>query len=420
MTGRPGSATGRAAVLAATLCLGVGLPAAGEEPSAWLQWGGPSGDFQAPARGLADSWGETGPERLWSREIGDAYSAILFERDRLYTMDWDGEREAVVCLDATDGATLWRTSYDRPPYRWQSNLGIGPRATPLIDGDMLFSVGATGTLLALDKRDGAIVWRRELWGDPLGGNPLSYGYASSPVAYRGTVIAAVGGEGAGLVAFERRTGEIVWRAPSFRNSYSSPRVVRLAGREQLVAFMSEELIALDPSTGELLWRFPHANQWGNNISMPVVAEGDLLFLSSPQVGARGLRVISDGGGLRVEEIWVTRRVQLYHASAVRLGDWVYGSTGVTSPAFLTAVNIRSGEIAWRERGFAKANVVAADGRLVILDENGVLYLARATPGELTVLARAELLDRQAWTVPTIVGTTLYVRDRQRILAVDLG
>jgi len=187
--------------------------------------------------------------------------------------------------------------------------------------------------------------------------------------------------------------------------------------------MAEELVGVDPDDGALLWRYPHANEWHHNISVPEV-DGDRIFLSSPVAGARGLRLVRDGDGegeeIRVEEVWSTRRVQLYHATSVRVGDWVYGSSGTASPAFLTAVDLRTGEIGWRRRGLGKANCVEADGKLVILDENGVLYLATATPEELVVHSRTQLLERVAWTVPTIVGKTLYARNEGRILAVDLG
>ena len=220
------------------------------------------------------------------------------------------------------------------------------------------------------------------------------------------------------MAFNQHDGKVEWRALGFKNSYSSPRIVNVAGEQQLVVFMAEELIGVNPDSGELRWRYPHANQWRHNITMPAVAGGDTIFLSSP--GARGLRLVPDGESIRVEEVWSARRVQFYHASSAQIGEWVYGSSGTMGPAFMTAVNIRTGEVAWRERGFAKANCVAADGKLVILDEDGMLYLATATPEELVVHAEMQLLDRVAWTVPTIVGTTLYVRDRRQILAVDLG
>ena len=127
---------------------------------------------------------------------------------------------------------------------------------------------------------------------------------------------------------------------------------------------------------------------------------------------------SGGETIEVEEVWSTRKIQFYHGSSVRNGDWVYGSSGTMGPAFMVAVNIRTGEVGWRERGFAMANCVEADGKLVILDEDGMLSLASATPEKLVVHSKTQLLDKVAWTVPTIVGKTMYVRDRRQILAVD--
>jgi outer membrane protein assembly factor BamB len=184
--------------------------------------------------------------------------------------------------------------------------------------------------------------------------------------------------------------------------------------------MAEELIGVNPDNGELRWRYPHINQWRHNINLPAVVDGDTIFLSTTQIGARGLRLSRNGETIEVEDVWSTRRVQFYHGSTIRSGDWVYGSTGVTPPAFMTTVNIRTGEVGWRERGFAKANCVAADGRMVILDEDGMLYLASATPEKLVVHASTQLLDEAAWTTPTIVDKTMYVRTFRRILAFNLG
>ncbi len=398
---------------------------AGDAPDAWTQWGGPGGDFQAPAHELAASWPEGGPEQLWRRALGDGYSAILFEDGRLYTMHREGDAESVICLDAASGETLWEQRYEPEAYEGLRGYGIGPRSTPLIAGELLFTAGVNGRLHALAKGDGTVLWSRELWGEDLEGTRLGHGYSSSPVAYGDTVILPAGGEGASLVAFDQRTGSVKWRTLSFANSHSSPRIVEIAGETQLVVFMAEELIGVDPATGVLRWRYPHGNQWRHNISMPLVLDGEgsrdssIVFLSSPQAGARGLKLSRDGAAMRVEELWHTRRIQLYHASAISSGDWVYGSSGVTSPAFLAAVNARTGEIGWRRRGFAKANVVAAGGKLIVLDEDGVLYLATATAEELVVHARAQLLGRHAWTAPTLVGTILYARDRQQILAVRI-
>ncbi len=409
----------------ALLAMAITVPALADDNAtpAWSQWGGPNQDFRAPAKGLATSWPESGPEKLWSRALGEGYSAILFEGGRLYTMYREDNKEAVVCLDAESGKTVWEHRYEHAPSKTVRSYGNGPRSTPLIAGDLLFTIGVAGKMHALNKSDGKVLWSHDLWGEGLGGRVLGHGYSSSPVAYKRTVIVPLGGENAGLVAFDQKDGSVKWKALSFRNSHSSPRIVDVAGEQQLVVFMAEELIGVNPDNGELRWRHPHANQWGHNITMPTVVGGDTIFLSSAQAGAKGLRVTRDGvtgDSIRVEEVWSTRRIQFYHGSSVRNGDWVYGSTGLMATAFMVAVNIRTGEIGWRERGFAKANCVEADGKLVILDEDGVLYLASATPEKLVVHAKTQLLDKVAWTVPTIVGTTLFVRDNHRILAVNLG
>ena len=410
-----------AARLVLSLALACGAAQAGDKAATWLQWGGPNQDFSAPAKSLATSWPEGGPQQLWSRTLGEGYSAILVDGGRLYTMYRAEKKEVVVCLDAKSGETIWEHRYEHAPSDGHVyGYGAGPRSTPLIAGDRVFTVGIAGRMHALNKSDGEVVWSRDLWGGDLGGNVRGHGYSSSPVAYKGTVIITVGGENAGIVAFDQASGTVEWKALNFKNSHSSPRIVDIAGEPQLVVFMTEELVGVDPNNGQLRWRYPHGNQWGHNISMPIVVDGDTIFLSSVQAGARGIRLVHDGEGTEAKEIWSTRRIQFYHGSVVRNGDWVYGSTGTTSPAFMAAVNLRTGEIGWRERGFGKANCVEADGKLIILDEDGVLYLARATPEELVVLAKTQLLNRVAWTVPTIVGKILYVRDNRQILALNLG
>jgi len=409
--------------LAVLLAIAVAVPAlAGDESAAaWSRWGGPNQDFIAPARGLATSWPEDGPEKLWSRALGEGYSAILVESSRLYTMYRAGGKEVVICLDARTGDTIWEHLYEQALHpTHQQGFGSGPRSTPLIEGDLLFTIGVAGRMHALNKNDGKVLWSHDLWDGDFRGTVLAHGYSSSPVAYKDMVIVPVGGENAGLVAFNQQSGDVKWKSPGFENSYSSPRIVEILGELQLLVFMGQELIGINPDNGELRWRYPHANQWRHNINIPAVVSGDMIFLSSPQAGARGLRLTRDGEAVQVEQVWSTRKVQFYHGSSVRNGDWVYGSSGTMGPAFMVAVNIRTGEVGWRERGFARANCVEADGRLVILDEDGMLYLASATPEKLVVHSRTQLLDRVAWTVPTIVGKTMYVRDKKQIMAVNLG
>jgi outer membrane protein assembly factor BamB len=234
------------------------------------------------------------------------------------------------------------------------------------------------------------------------------------------VIALVGGKGAAVVAFDKTTGKVKWKAQDFENSYSTPRIMKVDGKDQLVTFMATEIIGMDPANGDLLWSYSHQNQWKQNVNMPVMADGNHIFFSSPEAGARGLKLTNEGGKTKVEELWSTRKIQFYHVTSVRSGDWVYGSTGATGPAFMAAVNIRTGDIAWRERGMAKANVLGAGDQLVILDEDGKLYLATASPEGLEVAAETQIFDGTSWTVPTVTGKTMYLRDKKTIVALDLS
>lgn len=413
---------GRVPVLALILIgLTLGSTAIAEPAGRWAQWGGPNRDFQAPAKGLASSWPEDGPKQLWSRELGDGYSSILVDEGRLYTMYRAEDKEAVIALDPKTGKTVWERRYDSAPRdEHVRQFGSGPRATPLLTGGRLYTIGVSGLMHCLKAEDGSVVWSQDLWGEELGGSFLNHGYSSSPVEYGDTVIVLVGGENASLVAFAKADGKVVWKGQSFKNSYSAPQILEVHGKAQLITYMADELVGVDPTSGELLWRYEITNQWQQNISMPVLLDGKYLFLSSLQAGARGLELVEKDGKIEPQELWTTRKIQFYHSNTVRQGDHVYGTTGTGGVYFLASVNARTGEIAWRKRGFAKANVLAADGKLVILDEDGKLYLATATPEDLVVHAEAQVLEKPAWTAPTIVGSTMYLRDLKTISAHDLS
>jgi hypothetical protein len=148
---------------------------------------------------------------------------------------------------------------------------------------------------------------------------------------------------------------------------------------------------------------------------------NILFLSSAyKAGSKAIRLTQEGNATLVEELWFNQRVRFMFLNAVRLGDYVYGTDGDFGPAFLTALNVKTGLPAWRERGFGRASLIYADGKAIILDEDGDLALARLSPSTLTILSRAKLFETTSWSVPSLVGTILYARDREKIVALDLG
>ena len=413
--------------LAVALLLGAwpaGPAGAGQDADGWRQLGGPHRNFRVDSAAPATAWGESGPARLWSRPLGEGYSSIVADGDLLVTMYREDDDEVVVALDAATGATRWRHAYHAPLLHdgyfdvWLNSAGPGPYSTPLIAGDTVFAVGVDGRFHALDKRTGELRWAHDLV------EAFDVGvynaFASSPIAYGRTVILPLGGSGAGVVALERETGATVWRSPAFDLAPGSPVLIDVDGQDQLAVLGQQELVGLDARSGRRLWRHPHPNELGLNISMPVWGDDNALFLSSGYGGgSRLLRLSRVDGRTTPDEVWFNSRMRLHFGNALRVGGLIVGSTGDFGPAFVAALDAATGREVWRERSFARAQLVQAGGRLVIVDEDGELAVASVTGEGLEVHARAAVLTANAWTPPTLVGNVLYLRDRQHILALDL-
>ncbi|HEY7182979.1 MAG TPA: PQQ-binding-like beta-propeller repeat protein [Blastocatellia bacterium] len=389
---------------------------------AWLQWGGPNRDFKVAAQGVKESWPAGAPKQLWSRPLGEGHSSILVEQGKLYTMYSNGNREAIISLDAETGKTAWEFPYEANTSGLDLSAGKGPHSTPLIVGDLIYAVGMKGTMHALDKNNGRVVWKHDLWSE-LGGAFNERGYSASPVAYKNTVIVPVGGRpGQCLMAFDQRTGAVVWKNINFTPAPASPLIINVGGQDQVVHFGQDEIYGADATNGNLLWSHPHKTSWGLNISTPVWDPADgLLFMSSAYgTGSRVIRLARSGDKTTVTQVWENNRVRIHFGNAVRVGDLVYGSSGDFGPAFFTAINVKDGKIAWQDRALARASFLYADNKFVILDEDGELAIASPGQNGLQIHAKAPVMKKLAWTVPTLSGTKLYLRDRGTIMALDLG
>jgi len=394
-------------------------PDGGREFS-WPRWGGPSGDFHVVAGDLADSWPEGGPPVIWSRPLGGGYSGIVYDRGVLFTIYRQGEDDVVVAVRGDNGATIWEFRYPFRRYP-ESDLqyGSGPNATPLILEDRILTLGFDGTLNALDLRTGRPLWSLNLVSD-LGGQILDFGNASSPIPYQDKVIVLVGGTTQAVAALDPDDGSVVWRSGPGRISYGTPLVIRVDGQDQLVYQSEDAIIGLDPGDGSRLWSHRSVNVNRDNISPPIWGADGLLWTAmQPEGGATVLRLDRSGPTTRVRELWSDRRISIHFWNAVRLGGHVYASIGGRGNVF-ACVDVRTGAVEWRQRGFERASLLQAGDRTILLDVNGELALARLSPDGMTVLAQATVSDGPTWTIPTLAGTTLYVRDQKTLRAFDLG
>jgi len=370
---------------------------------------------------LKDQWPASGPRVIWKRTLGEGYSSPAVENGGLYTMYGRPREEVVVACDAATGKTLWEHETSMTFQSDAPEMGNGPYSTPLIVGDRLFTTGVAGRLQAIEKKSGKLLWTQQLWLDHKG-TRLMYGYASSPIAFRDTVIVPVGGRGKAVMAFRQQDGSVAWARNDFGNVYSSPLLINVDGLEQLAVLMDGAVIAVNPHNGDLQWEIPFRASYSIAVATPVWGPGNLLFVSAEyDAGTKVIHLQRNDMQTKASEVWASNRLRLHHGNAMRIGDTIYFSTGGKgSVAIFTAVDVPSGKILWQDRSIAKATFVWADQKLITLDGDGNLMLVHPSPQGFKVAAKAALMTSLAWTPPALVGSRLYLRDRRSMMAVDLG
>lgn len=385
----------------------------------WRQWGGPSGNFHVASIGLAERWPESGPQELWSRALGAGYSAITAADGKLYTMYRKDDDEFVVALDAATGKTLWQYKYTAPVGKgYTRDFGLGPNASPLILEDRIITIGFTAKMNCISL-DGKLLWSHDLL-KQFQGESLEFGYSPSPILYKGNIITLVGGKESGAIAFKPSDGSIAWRSEPFDINYVTPKVINVDGQDQLIVFTKTDVIGLNASSGKQLWSFPCTNMYKTHATGVIWGDDNLLWVATQKDGgAQVLKLAQQGGKTTVEQVWKNKRIHVFHWNSIRVGDYVYTSSGDTNTISI-AVNVKTGEIVWRERGFTKMLCLYADNKMIILDEQGQLAIALVSPEGFDVLSKVQITEKVSWTIPTLVGKTLYVRDSKNILALDLG
>ncbi len=385
----------------------------------WPQFLGPTRNGVSTETGLKSTWPKNGPPIVWDREVGDGFSGPVVVGDRVILFQRVGDEEVVECLSAADGKTKWKKGYPTS-YRDRFGKGDGPRATPLVADGRVYTLGAEGVLQCLKLEDGEKVWRRDLHKDYQTQEGF-FGVATSPLLEGGRLLVNVGGaNGAGIVAFNKDDGKELWKADDHDASYSSPVAADLAGKRQAVFLTREGLISLDPADGAIRY----SKHWRSrmdasvNAASPVVV-GDQIFLTACYgTGAVLLRAKADG----VEEVWSNdKSMSCHYGTPIFQGGYLYGFDGRQEEgARLRCVEMKSGDVKWTQEGFGCGSMILADGKLIILTEDGDLVLAKATPEKYEELARATVLDARPLRAPVALADgKLYGRDGRKLVCWNL-
>ena len=283
----------------------------------WPQWRGPNRDGVSKETGLLKSWPAAGPARAWIfSNAGAGYSSFSIANGKLYTMGSRRGTEQLICLDARTGREQWAANIGP---ELKNNWGGGPRGTPSVDGSRIYAMGGQGNLICTDL-NGRIQWQSSM--NRLGGKTPGWGYTESVLIDGNLVIATPGGSQGAVAAFNKQTGQVVWRSKQFKDGaqYSSVIAVNHNGARQYIQLTQQNVVGLDARNGNVLWK----SSWPGRTAVvptPIFSNGNVYISSGYGVGCK---VVNIGASNRVRDVWQNKVMQNHHGGVIQLGQHVYG------------------------------------------------------------------------------------------------
>lgn len=369
------------------------------------QFLGPNRNAQVAGPKLARDWKAQPPQKLWSQPIGAAWSGFAVLGNYSVTQEQRGEEELVVCYDLPTGKALWSHA-DNAHYN-TTIAGEGPRATPTIVSNRVFTLGATGILNCLNLESGERIWTKDILKDNQAGMN-GWGMSGSPLVLNGMVIVSAGGaNGRSLVAYDVATGNFIWGGGDDGASYSSPILATLAGADQILIFNSHQVAAHNPASGQVLWEYkwpaghPH-------VAIPVMLPEDRVLVTSGYgTGAELLQIKKPADDpWSASRIWKSIRLKAKFTNVVYRDGFIYG----LDDGILVCLDAVDGSLKWKEGRYGHGQVTLTGDVLLIMDEGGEVVLVEPVPQEHRELTRFRALPGKTWNPPALAGEHLVVRN----------
>ena len=400
----------RTSILTLTFVLALGAAEPWTQTTDWFQWRGPNRDGISTETGLMKTWPAQGPPLVWrTTGAGIGYSSFAASGGRLYTLGGRSNREYVIALDAATGKRVWETPLGD---LLSNDRGDGPRSTPTLDGDRLYALGGSGDLACIDLKSGKAIWSKNLLRE-FGGHNIGWGLSESPLVTGDRVLVQAGGPDAAIVAMNKADGKVLWRKHSDEAGYSSAVLAKVGETQQAVFFTGERALGVSVRDGRELWSYSRVANRTANVATPVIA-GNQVFLSSDYGTGAALLELSPSGA---REVYFTREMRNHHSSSVLIDGYLYGF----SSSILTAMRLKDGSVAWRDRSVGKGSLIFADGRLYLYSEDGVVGLASAAPDGYHEHGRfrIEAGSLPTWSHPIITNGRLILRDQDNVYAYNV-
>lgn len=393
----------------------------------WPQWRGPDRNGISSETGLLKQWPAEGPKLVWQvNDIGDGYATPAVVGNRIYLMSNRGlDNEFVQALSTQDGKVIWTTRVGNVGNPNQNPSYPKARSTPTVDGDLIYALGSDGDLACLETKTGKIRWQKNLR-KVFGGEPGEWAYSESPLVDGDVVVATPGGAQATLVALNKKTGALVWKSAvpgGDAAGYASAIVVQVAGKKQYVQFLSKGLVGVDAKTGQFLWRYAEVAKGPAQMWTPI-ARGELVYAGANGVGGGLVRLKDDG---TAEPVYFERGLPNGIGGGVLVGDHLYGTEAGQK---LVALDFATGKVKWQAESLGWSSIVYADGLLYLHGVNGDLAIVEANPEGYRLKSRftppgqpqhqkADSFGEAAFSYPVIANGRLYIRDLGTLWVYDI-
>lgn len=367
----------------------------------WYRWRGPDLNGQSRERDWLDQWPEQGPRIAWRQNIGTGFSSITVSDGLVYTSGNRENQDTIHCFDETSGEPVWSHTFASPLD--DKFFEGGTTSTPTVDGPHLINLSRQGDLKCFNKSNGEIIWATNI-AEEADIRVPGWGFSGSPLVQNNLLLLNVGEAG---VAVDRESGAVVWKSGDSDAGYAS--ILPMMWKDQSVGIVvsGKFIIAINLADGSEFWRFRWLTRFGANCADPIV-DGDLIFVSS---GYNRGSVVLRMRETEPEVVWKHKDFQNQLNSSVLIDGQLYGFDGdVGGTIALKSVRLADGETAWQQEGFGSGSLISADGKLIILSEDGQLVIARASPTAYHELTRAKILDGKCWTTPTLSNGRIFCRD----------
>ena len=365
---------------------------------------------------LESDWGQHPPKLLWRVPVGEAYSAFAVVGRSAVTQEQKGEDETVASYDLLTGKEKWRHS-TRARYE-TAIAGIGPRATPTISGNRVYSFGATGILTCLDLETGREIWSRDTVKET-DARVNEWGMSGSPLILDDKVIVSPGGQNEqSLMAYHRETGAIIWGGGRVRAGHSSPSLVSIAGMDQVIIFNNGQIAGHNPISGKLLWEYPWYGGMTQHVAQPIPLPDDRIFVSTGYgIGCELIQIAKNSQDeFTAERIWKSPRLKAKFANMVHKDGYIYG----LDDGVLVCLDLADGQRKWKRGRYGHGQLILVNDLLLIQTESGDVVLVDASPIEHNERTRFPALSSHTWNSPTLAAPYLLVRNDREAACYELA